>query len=124
MAASEDKLPSVATYRRPLCCIHWKDNSPKLVNHCLTLTEGTKVRSVHINKFPAHDFLNVHLTLQTSRTNNKQVISSFKFSCPCLTLKEELKIFRDKMHGKNPQLGNTGKIKVKTSVKCFITGRF
>ena len=34
-------------------CIHWKDNSPKSVNHCLTLKEGTKVKSVHIRRFPA-----------------------------------------------------------------------
>ena len=68
--------------------IHWEDNSPKLVNHRLTLKEGTKAKSVHIRRFPAQDFLQAGFTLQTSRTNNKQVISTFKFLYTRLTLKE------------------------------------
>ena len=38
-------------------CIHRKDNSPKPVNHRLTLKEGPKVKSDHTRRFPAHDFL-------------------------------------------------------------------
>ena len=37
----------------------------------LTLKEGPKVKSVHTKRFPAHDFLDVGLPSQTSRTNNK-----------------------------------------------------
>ena len=50
----------------------------------LTLKEGSKVKSDHINSpwFP------VCLPSQTSGTNNKRVISTFKFGYPCLTLKE------------------------------------
>ena len=76
-------------------CIHQKDNSPKSVNHRFTLKEGTKVKFVHIRRFPAHDFLYYGFTLQTSRTNNKQVISTFKFGCPHLTLKEGPKVKSD-----------------------------
>ena len=65
-----------------------EDNSSKPVNHHLTLKEGPKVKSDHITRLPAHDFLEVGFTLQTSRTNNKRVISTFKFGCPRLTLKE------------------------------------
>ena len=68
-------------------CIHWKDNSQKPVNHRLTLKEGPKVKS-DIRRFPAHDILQVGFTLQTSRINNKQVISTLTFGCPHLTLKE------------------------------------
>ena len=53
-------------------CIHQKDNSPKPVNHHLTLKEGPKVKS-DIRRFPAH---------------NKRVITTFKFGYPRLTLKE------------------------------------
>ena len=45
--------------------------------------------------FPAHDFLEVGLPSQTSRTNNKQVISTFKFGYPRLTLKEGYKVKSD-----------------------------
>ena len=69
-------------------CIHRKDKSPKPVNHCLTLKKGPKVNSVHIRRFPAHDFLYVGLSSQTSRTNNKRVIGTFNFHYPHLTLKE------------------------------------
>ena len=51
-------------------CIHWKDNSPKPVNHRLTLKEGPKVKS-DIKRLPAHNILQVGFTLQTSRINNK-----------------------------------------------------
>ena len=54
----------------------------------LTLKEGSKVKSDHTKKFPAHDFLWVGLPSETSRTNNKRVISTFKFGYPRLTLKE------------------------------------
>ena len=38
-------------------CIHQKDNSPKPINHPLTLKEEPKVKSDHIKRFLAHDFL-------------------------------------------------------------------
>ena len=50
-------------------CIHRKDNSPKPVNHHLTLKEGTKVMF--------------------------QVISTFNFDYPRLTLKEGSKVKSD-----------------------------
>ena len=53
----------------------------------LILNEGPKVKSDHTRRFPAHDFLCVGLSSQTSRTN-KRVISTFKFGYPRLTLKE------------------------------------
>ena len=56
---------------------------------------GPKVKSDHARRFPAHDFLYVGLPSQTSRTNNKQVISTFKFGCPHLTLKEGPKVKSD-----------------------------
>ena len=77
-------------------CIHRKDNSPKPVNHRLTLKEGPKVKS-DIRRFPAHNILQVGFTLQISRINNKQVINPFKFGCPRLTLKEGLKVKSDHM---------------------------
>ena len=40
--------------------------------------EGSKVKSDHIKRFAAHDFLWVGFTLQTSRTNNKGDITTFK----------------------------------------------
>ena len=43
----------------------------------LTLKEGSKVKSDHIKRFTAHDFLQVGLPSQTSRTNNKGDISTF-----------------------------------------------
>ena len=76
-------------------CIHRKDNSPKPVNHCLTLKEGPKVKANNIRRFPAHDILQVGFTLQTSRFNNKRVISTFKLGYPCLTLKKVLKVKSD-----------------------------
>ena len=54
--------------------------------------EGPKVKSDHARSFPAHDFLQVGLPSQTSRTNNKRVISTFKFGCPHLTLNEGHKV--------------------------------
>ena len=56
-------------------CIHQKDNSPKPVNHRLTLKEGPKVKS-DIRRFPAHDILCVGFTFQSSGINNKRVIST------------------------------------------------
>ena len=74
-------------------CIHRKDNSPKSVNHCLTLKERPKVKSEHNRRFEAHNFLYVGFTLQTSRIDNKGVITTFKYGCPCLTLKKGLKVY-------------------------------
>ena len=76
-------------------CFHRKDNSLKLVNHRLTLKEGPKVKSDHSTRFPVHDFQQVGLPSQTSRTNNKQVISTFKFGYPRLILKEGSKVKSD-----------------------------
>ena len=56
------------------------------------LKEGLKVKSDHIKRFPGYDILSVGFTLQTSRTNNKQVISTFKFGYLRLTLKEGPKV--------------------------------
>ena len=75
-------------------CIHRKDNSPKPVNHRLTLKEGPKVKS-DIRRFPAQNILQVGFTLQTSTINNKLVINPFKVGCPPLTLKEGLKVKSD-----------------------------
>ena len=69
-------------------CIHRKDNSPKPVNHRLTLKDGPKVKSDNIRRFPVNDILPVDFTLQTSRINNKRLISTFKFGYTPLTLKE------------------------------------
>ena len=60
----------------------------------LTLKEGQKVKSDHIRRFLAHDFLQVGFTLQTSRTN-KPVISTLNFEYPHLTLKEGPKVKSD-----------------------------
>ena len=60
----------------------------------LTLNEGPKVKSNHTKRFPAHDFL-CWFTIQTSRTNNKRVISTFKFGYACLILKERPKVKSD-----------------------------
>ena len=76
-------------------CIHWKDNSPKPMNHRLTLKEGQKVTSDNIRKFPAHDILQVGFTLQTSKMNKKQVIDTFMCGSARLTLKEGLKVQSD-----------------------------
>ena len=76
-------------------CIHWKDNSSKPLNHRLTLKEGPKVISDNIRRFPVHNILQVGFTLQTSRINNKQVISTFKIGLDHLTLKEGLKVKSD-----------------------------
>ena len=67
----------------------------KPINYRLTLKEEPKVKSNHIKRFPAHEFLLVGVTLQTSRINNKQVISPCKFGYPRLTLKEGPKVKSD-----------------------------
>ena len=71
-------------------CIDRKDNLPKPVNNCLTL-EGPKVKSNIIKRFTA-TILQIGFTLQTSRVNNKRVISTFKFCYPHFTLKEGPKV--------------------------------
>ena len=53
------------------------------------------MKSDHTKRFPAHDFLQVGFPFQTSRTNNKRVISTFKFGYPHLTLKEGSKMKSD-----------------------------
>ena len=60
----------------------------------ISTQEGTKlkVKFEHIRRFLVHDFLYVGFTLQTYRTNNKQVIGTFKFGYPRLTLKEGPKV--------------------------------
>ena len=73
-------------------CIHWKDNSPKQVNHRLTLKERPKGQ---IGRSSAHNIVQVGFILQTSRTNNKHIISTFKFGYPRLTLKEGPKVKSD-----------------------------
>ena len=52
-------------------------------------------KSDHTRRFPAHDFLHVGLPSQTSRTNNKRVVSTFKFGYAHLTLKERPKVKSD-----------------------------
>ena len=64
----------------------------KLGHRRLTLNEGSKVKSDHSKRFPAHEFLQVGYTFQTSRTNNKQDIGTFKFGYPRLTLNKGLKV--------------------------------
>ena len=58
----------------------------------LILKEGPKVKSDHTRRFTAHDFVCVGLLSQSSRTNNKRVINTFKFGYPRLTLKEGSKV--------------------------------
>ena len=65
-----------------------QDINTNFGNPHLTLKEGPKVKSDHTKRFPAHDFLDFGLPFQSSRTNNKQVISTFKFGYPRLTLNE------------------------------------
>ena len=43
----------------------------------LTLKKRPKVKFDHTKRFPAYDFLHVGLPFETSRTNNKRVISTF-----------------------------------------------
>ena len=64
--------------------------------HRITLKKGPKAKYDHIRRFPAHDFLYVGFTCQTSRTNNKGDIGTFKvryvvyFGTPWMILNEEL----------------------------------
>ena len=54
------------------------------------------MKSDHTKRFRANDFLWDGLPSQISVTNNKGVISTFKFGYPCLTLKEgSLKVKSD-----------------------------
>ena len=69
-----------------------QDINTNFCNPHLTLKEGPKVKSDHTKTFPAHDFLDFGLPFQSSRTNNKRVISTFKFGHPRLILKEESKV--------------------------------
>ena len=65
-----------------------QDINTNFGNPHLTLKEGPKVKSNDTKRFPAHDFLDFALPFQSSRTNNKRVISTFKFGYPRLTLME------------------------------------
>ena len=49
-------------------------------------------KSDHTRRLPVHDFLYVSLPSQTSRTNNKRIVSNIKFGYPCFTLKEGSKV--------------------------------
>ena len=69
--------------KRFISTYNFQIGSPRLI-----LNEGYRVKSIHTRRFPAHDFLYVGLTSQTSRTNNKRVITTYNFAYPCLTLKE------------------------------------
>ena len=75
-----------------LAIVHWIGSinaiKTNFGNPHLTLKEGPKVKSDHTKRFPAHDFLDFGLPFQSSRTNNKRVISTFKFVYPRLTLME------------------------------------
>ena len=52
------------------------------------LKRGAKGQIRSHQKIPSHDFLDFGLPFQSSRTNNKRVISTFKFGYPRLTLME------------------------------------
>ena len=60
-----------------------QDINTNFGNPHLTLKETD-----HTERFPAHDFLDFGLPFQSCRTNNKRVISTFKFGYPRLTLME------------------------------------
>ena len=66
----------------------------KAILTSLTLKEKPKVKSDHVKRFLAHDFLQVGVTLQTSRNTNKQDINT-NFGNPHLTLKEGPKVKSD-----------------------------
>ena len=57
-----------------LVCVHLQSPVKQKVDKFgyprLTLEEGPKVKSDHIRRFPAHDFLHVGFTSETSRINN------------------------------------------------------
>ena len=72
-----------------------QDINTNFGNPHLTLKEGPKVKSDQTKRFPVHDFLDFGLPFQSSRTNNKRVITTFKFGYPCLTLKEGSKVKSD-----------------------------
>ena len=59
-----------------------------MVEPNLTLKEGSKFKFDLIKKFAGHDFLQGH---QTSRTNNKQAIGTFKMVDPQLDLEGGVK---------------------------------
>ena len=63
-----------------------------MVDPSLTLKGGSKVKFDRIKRFARHDFLQGDYTSQTSRTNNKHIIATFKMVDPNLTLKEGSKV--------------------------------
>ena len=70
-----------------------------MVDVCYTVLYNTcetgHIESSVLLSLSASCFLYVGLPSQTSRSNNKQVISTFKFGCPHLTLKEGPKVKSD-----------------------------
>ena len=80
------KLTQVFAYG--IVYLHFYEIKTNFGNPHLTLKEGPKVKSDHTKRFPAHDFLDFGLPFQSSRTNNKRVISTFKFGYPRLTMME------------------------------------
>ena len=53
------------------------------------------MKSDHIKRFLAHDFLKVGVTLQTSRNMSKRDISTVNYGYPHLTLEEGPKVKSD-----------------------------
>ena len=53
------------------------------------LKEVLEVKFDHMKRFAGHVFLWVDLTFQTSMTNDKHVLFTFKMIDPSLTLKQE-----------------------------------
>ena len=66
-----------------------------MIGPSLTLKEGSKVKFDSTKRFAGHNFLQSDYTFLTSRTNNKEVIGTFKIVDPSLTLKEGSKVKSD-----------------------------
>ena len=60
----------------------------KMINPYWILKEESKVKYDFIKRYAAHDFLQVGLTFQTCRSNNKWFLDPLKMVNSCLTLKE------------------------------------
>ena len=75
--------PDAGKSKNNMSTPHWGGHNKRVISTfkfgypCLTLKEGSKVKSDHTKRFTAHDFLQVGLPSQTSRTNNKGDISTF-----------------------------------------------
>ena len=70
-------------------------NSPlsPVVYGDIALSINTLILTINTNT--TYHYLQVGFTLQTSRTKNKRVISTFKLGYPSLTLKERPKVKSD-----------------------------